>query len=158
MALMDQGMLPRLCGKLDMPSDNLILDRLGVHEVFQLGNDRGVTGLSHTVTQYAPGGAAAYLADLRDALSTCGPVTRDGWTYNYAEVPGGEALRDESLLLKQVWHFAEQRDYALQDGSYLISVARAGDYVSVLFDNGWESGETPAATFHDTARTAAGLI
>ncbi|WP_117212295.1 sigma-70 family RNA polymerase sigma factor [Allorhizocola rhizosphaerae] len=120
--------LPLPCRPMNHASDALIEDRRGFESFFEEGtaDAPSPTFYSHTVTKYHPGGAQAYLAELRDAMGRCGAYTHDGARHDFTPVTGFGANADRLVIRYS------------RNANYVIVVERLGDYVIVIYDHGWE--------------------
>jgi hypothetical protein len=87
-----------------------------------------------TVARYRPGGAARYLAEMRDAVQRC----PGGWKTVKTGVAG-----DESVPLSK----AEPIDLPGVTGTHtqLAAIVRVGDTVIVYFAHGWEAANADRA-------------
>lgn len=150
--------LPAVCARPSHASDRLIADRRGVaRTVADTARRDGVplVAYDHTVTRYTGTGAADYLAELRQALATCGPYTRAGVLHRVHTLLAGPALGDESLLLA-----VHERDLeaTVPDATYLVSVVRRADHVSVVFDRGRDGAPSDPDAYLDVAAQAAARL
>ncbi|MBV1853263.1 hypothetical protein [Catellatospora tritici] len=155
----DPILLPRPCLEATHHSNDLIADRRGFRFHFDADPDPvavDTSTVAQTITRYSGTGAADYLKELRAALAECGPYPRGHSTFDY-QVVDAPKVGDDSLRLRMI----RVTGGPLESGTptkatFLISVVRKGDLVSVVFDLGWEGYPTRTkyleGIFADAAR------
>lgn len=153
-----RGDLPSLCNA-KYPSDKEIgkqrTRRVYFHSVDARAESIPSGTAEQTIAVYRSGGAAAAIADFRAAVTACPAEKLDtGATATYrflAPSPVG----NEALLIEQAWK--NPPDYPDTVHS-LLSIARTGDVVTILWVAGWEGIDADSGVTSDyTARAVAAI-
>lgn len=144
--------LPRPCEPTNLPSDALIEGRRGFSNQYNEGIDAepATTSFDQVITKYRNDGAAAYLDEIRDAIQSCDPVTRDHVRVTYTVV-SAKPLGDERLMLRVEYKMSKKEEATPQTSTYTVSIVRVGSYVSVIYDQGWEGYPSKPETIEKLA-------
>lgn len=129
--------LPDPCGRGLGVKTSSIIARRAIEVSFDddpSNADSETSMYRHTVTVYSSGDAAsAYLSSVRAAVRECPTRKLRASTWKYT-ILSSTATRLE-LSIRRVYGEAEG---VPKEGTFRVSVARAGAKVSVLTDVGWE--------------------
>ena len=135
-----RAQMPKLCGAR-YPSDARIgamRDRDGLmYFGLTAAADSIPDGTVHqTIAVYQPGGAAAYVSELRDAVNACpSEHLDDGATRTNGYLTAFPAFGDESFAVQSTW--TNPPEFPGKVTAYL-AVIRVGDVVTTLYFVGWE--------------------
>ena len=127
-----------VCGE-PYPSDALRTARRSVRGTASLSREMELRGtgrygsVEELVGVYRDGGAAQFLAELRDQLRRCPGTPDEGW----AQVGGGLG-GDDSLLVRRTFQQARGGNPPTTMNQY-VGVVRIGRVVVVLASVGWEA-------------------
>jgi hypothetical protein len=129
---------PKPCAGAPSASDRLRETQRAITDMTGSGEtpERPTVFLEY-VARYRPGGAAQYLAELRDAIGRCPGAVGNGngrWTATNAKLGG-----DDSLLIRLTRNVPGLGGQTARQTVY-VAVARLGNAVVVVADLGWEGG------------------
>jgi hypothetical protein len=95
--------------------------------------------VSQTITAYRDGGAEEFMERLRGIVANCDTFDQGDVTVTY-EVLDPPAAGDEAIYLLRTWPPGDETRPTPSEAR--IVVIRAGDVVTVLLDQAWETGDS----------------